>query len=72
MKTKQKVEKQEQFEISEKNYKYLKAIMIIFDILALVILIIQLKFSEVTYSSYVVLILCNILIFILRPKKPKN
>ena len=41
--------------------------MAIIDVLALIILFFQIKLEEVSYYSYVLLIICNILVFFINP-----
>ena len=49
--------------LRKQKLKIYKGIMIVFDILALILLIYQICNNEVTISSYIVLILCNIIVF---------
>lgn len=46
-----------------KNLKQLVIAMIILDILALFNLGLQIYLKDITYSSYVVLVICNIVVF---------
>lgn len=53
----------------EKRIKIYKKVMIGLDILALVVLVLQIIAKDVSYSSYVLLILCNVLVFVIKPNK---
>lgn len=53
----------------KQKLKIYKSIMVIFDILALILLIYQIYNKEVTISSYIVLILCNIIVFMSKVEK---
>lgn len=51
----------------KKSMRILKTLMIILDVFALLLLLIQIKITkEVTYFSYVVLIICNIITFMVK------
>lgn len=48
----------------KKSMKILRTLMIILDIFALILLCVQITITkEITYISYVILILCNIITF---------
>ena len=55
--------KKDDINVRKQKLKIYKSIMVIFDILALILLIYQIYNKEVTISSYIVLILCNIIVF---------
>ena len=55
--------------LRKQKLKIYKGIMIVFDILALILLIYQIYNKEVTISSYIVLILCNIIVFMSKVKE---
>ena len=59
----------EEYEIRKNRLKILKIIMIIINILAAIILCYQIYTKEITYSSYIILILCNIITFVSKPDK---
>lgn len=51
----------------KKSMRILKTLMIILDVFAFLLLLIQIKITkEVTYFSYVVLIICNIITFMVK------
>lgn len=52
-----------ELERRKRNIKAFKTIMIILDVLALILLVVQILIKDITYWSYVVLIICNILVF---------
>lgn len=60
-----------EYEQSMKNLKMLRKVMIGMDIFAIFVLILQIIIKDVSYSSYIVLILCNIITFCVKPKKDK-
>lgn len=62
-----KTEVNEELKNREKTFKTFRRIMIVIDILALAILIIQIKLKDVAYYSYVLLVFCNIITFVVRP-----
>lgn len=43
--------------------------MVVIDVLAIIILIIQIKLNDVAYYSYVILLITNIITFAVKPKK---
>lgn len=55
-----------ELERRKRNIKAFKAIMIILDVLALILLVVQILIKDITYWSYVVLIICNILVFMVK------
>ena len=59
----------EEYEIRKNKLKSLRIIMIIIDILAFILLCFQISVNEITYSSYIILILCNIITFVSKPNK---
>lgn len=48
---------------NKNNLKNLVIVMIIFDVIALLNLVLQIYLKDISYSSYVVLILSNIVVF---------
>ncbi len=54
------------------NLKLLSRILIFIDVIAIVLLIVQIKFDMVSYNSYIVLVLCNIITFVARIKSSKK
>lgn len=61
--------KKDDIDARKQKLKIYKSIMVIFDILALILLIYQIYNKEVTISSYIVLILCNIIVFMSKVEK---
>lgn len=61
--------KKDDINARKQKLKIYKSIMVIFDILALILLIYQIYNKEVTISSYIVLILCNIIVFMSKVEK---
>jgi len=57
---------EKELERRKRNMKVFKTIMIILDVLALILLVVQILIKDITYWSYVVLIVCNILVFIVK------
>ena len=51
--------------------KILRTLMIILDVLALTLLIVQIVIKDISYWSYVILVLCNIITFSVRVE-PKS
>lgn len=49
---------------SKKNLKQLTIGMIVLDFVALLNLLIQIYLNDVSYSSYIVLLLCNLIVFV--------
>ena len=64
-----KNEDQKKLEESYKRIKVAKKILIGIDVLALILLIIQIVMKEVSIPSYIVLIVCNILVFLVKQKE---
>lgn len=58
--------KKHDINVRKQRLKIYKSIMVIFDILALILLIYQIYNKEVTISSYIVLVLCNIIVFMIK------
>lgn len=58
----------------KRSMKILRTLMIILDVLALTLLIVQIVIKDISYWSYVILVLCNIITFSVRvePKKKTN
>ena len=54
------------------NLKLLSRILIFIDVIAIILLIVQIKFDMVSYNSYIVLVLCNIITFVARIKSSKK
>lgn len=67
----EKLNKEElsELEQTKKNLKLLKKVMIGFDIFALFVLIFEIIIKDVSYSSFIILILCNIITFGVKPKE---
>lgn len=56
----------------KRSMKVLRTLMIILDFFALVLLLVQITITkEVTYFSYVVLVVCNIITFTVKIDKEK-
>lgn len=55
----------------KRSMKILRTLMIILDVLALTLLIVQIVIKDISYWSYVILVLCNIITFSVRvePKR---
>lgn len=68
---KEKVNEEELIRI-KKTFKSFKISMVILDILAVIILIIQIKMKDVAYYSYILLIACNLTVFLINPEKIYN
>lgn len=58
---------EEKLNKSKNNLQKLRKVMIIFDIFAVVILILQIIAKDVSYSSFLVLVICNIITFTVKP-----
>lgn len=50
----------------KRSMKILRTLMIILDVLALTLLIVQIVIKDISYWSYVILVLCNIITFSVR------
>lgn len=55
----------------KRSMKILRTLMIILDVLALTLLIVQIVIKDISYWSYVILVLCNIITFSVRVE-PKS
>ena len=64
-----KNDNKKKLEESYKRIKVAKKILIGIDVLALILLIIQIVIKEVSIPSYIVLIVCNILVFLVKQKE---
>ena len=64
-----KNEDKKKLEESYKRIKVAKKILIGIDVLALILLIIQIVMKEGSIPSYIVLIVCNILVFLVKQKE---
>lgn len=62
-----KTEDNKELERIKNTFKSFKIAIILIDILALVILFIQIKMKEVAYYSYILLIICNLVVFLIKP-----
>ena len=62
-----KVEDNKELERIKKTLKTFKIAIILIDILALAILFIQIKMKDVAYYSYILLIICNLVVFLIKP-----
>lgn len=72
MKTDAKKIDKEELERRKKSMKILRTLMIILDVLALILLIVQILIKDISYWSYVILILCNILVFTIKINTDKK
>lgn len=74
MKTEVKKIDQKEIERRKRSMKILRTLMIILDVLALILLVLQILIKDITYWSYVILILCNIITFMVKvePNKKSN
>lgn len=74
MKTEVKKVDQKEIERRKRSMKILRTLMIILDVLALILLALQILIKDITYWSYVILILCNIITFMVKvePNKKSN
>lgn len=61
-----------ELERRKNSFKILKRILFVIDIIAVILFIIQLIFKDIVYYSYVILVICNILTFVLSPKEKKS
>lgn len=55
----------------KRSMKILRTLMIILNVLALTLLIVQIVIKDISYWSYVILVLCNIITFSVRVE-PKS
>lgn len=74
MKTDAKKIDKEEIERRKRSMKILRTLMIILDVLALILLVVQIMIKDITYWSYVILILCNIITFMVKvePNEKSN
>lgn len=73
MNKKKDVKKEEvSIEKRKQNLKKLKLIMVALDIICIPIIILQLKMNTFNIPSFVVLIVCNIIVFLSKIKETKN
>lgn len=73
MNKKKDVKKEEvSIEKRKQNLKKLKLIMVALDIICIPIIILQVKMNTFNIPSFVVLIVCNIIIFLSKIKETKN
>ena len=73
MNKKKDVKKEEvSIEKRKKNLKKLKLIMVALDIICIPIIILQIKMNTFNIPSFVVLIVCNIIVFLAKIKETKN
>ncbi len=56
----------EELERRKRNMKVFRTIMIILDVLALILLVIQTIIKDITYWSYIILVICNVLVFTIK------
>ena len=70
---KKDVKKEEvSIEKRKQNLKKLKLIMVALDIICIPIIILQIKMNTFNIPSFVVLIVCNIIVFLAKIKETKN
>lgn len=71
---KKKDVKKEEVSIKKRkqNLKKLKLIMVALDIICIPIIILQVKMNTFNIPSFVVLIVCNIIVFLSKIKETKN
>ncbi|MCI5732450.1 MAG: hypothetical protein MR296_00180 [Tenericutes bacterium] len=73
MNKKKDVKKEEvSIEKRKQNLKKLKLIMVALDIICIPIIILQVKMNTFNIPSFVVLIVCNIIVFLSKIKETKN
>lgn len=73
MNKKKDVKKEEvSIEKRKQNLKKLKLIMVTLDIICIPIIILQVKMNTFNIPSFVVLIVCNIIVFLSKIKETKN
>ncbi len=60
--------------MNKKKLKIYRSILLVIDVLAIIQLIIQIIFKEMTYLNHILLIILNIILFTIKPndKEPKN
>ncbi len=66
---KKEVDSEKELERVKNTFKSFRIFMVLLDILAITILIIQIKMNDVAYYSYVLLVVCNLIVFLIRPEK---
>ena len=66
---KKEVNNEKELERVKKTFKSFRIIMVLLDFLAMSILIIQIKMNDVAYYSYALLVICNLIVFLIRPEK---
>lgn len=64
---KKNTELENELERRKKTFRMFRIIMGVIDIIALIILVIQIKLKDVAYYSYILLVICNIITFTLKP-----
>lgn len=73
MNKKKDVKKEEvSIEKRKQNLKKLKLVMVALDIICIPIIILQIKMNTFNIPSFVVLIVCNIIVFLSKIKETKN
>lgn len=73
MSKKKDVKKEEvSIEKRKQNLKKLKLVMVALDIICIPIIILQVKMNTFNIPSFVVLIVCNIIVFLSKIKETKN
>ncbi len=73
MNKKKDVKKEEvSIEKRKQNLKKLKLVMVALDIICIPIIILQVKMNTFNIPSFVVLIVCNIIVFLSKIKETKN
>ncbi len=60
--------------MNKNKLKVYRNILILIDVLAIIQLIIQITFKEITYVNHILLIILNIVLFTIKPndEEPKN
>lgn len=64
---KKEVDSEKELERVKNTFKSFRIFMVLLDILAITILIIQIKMNDVAYYSYVLLVICNLIVFLTEP-----
>lgn len=65
---KKEVIDEKELERVEKTFRSFKVVMLLIDIFAIALLIIQIKMKDIPYYSYILLIICNLIVFLIKPK----
>ena len=65
---KKEVIDEKELERVEKTFRSFKVVMLLIDIFAIALLIIQIKMKDIPYYSYILLIICNLVVFLIKPK----